>query len=60
MQLSALVLPDARRLSLGQRNQLREPARTPVEGDAAVFAMEAWLQGAQTIFVGHPLEDETD
>jgi hypothetical protein len=47
----------ARRLSSSQRNQLRQRARTSVEGDAAVFALEAWLQGAQTIFVGHPLED---
>lgn len=46
------VAKSPRSLSARQRNQLRERARTPIEGDAAVIALEAWLQGAETIFVG--------
>ncbi len=51
--------PDVRplpRLLRRQRRDLRARARTPVEGDAAIIALEAWLQGAQTVFVGEKPE----
>ena len=41
-----------RRLLPRQRDLIYARARTPVEGDAAIVALEAWLQGAQTIFIG--------
>lgn len=32
--------------------RLRAKARTPIEGEAAVFAAEAWAEGVQVMFVG--------
>lgn len=49
-----------KRFSPLHRTKLLERARTPVEGEAAVFALENWLQGAQTIFVGHQSGDEIE
>jgi hypothetical protein len=48
---SAPVFP---RLLPRQRDQIRARARSPAEGDAAIVSFEAWLQGAQTIFLGAP------
>jgi len=31
---------------------LRSRARTPIEGEAAIFAAEAWAEGIQVVFVG--------
>lgn len=44
---------DAARAALADR--LRTKARTAIEGDAAVFAAEAWAEGVQVLFVGQPL-----
>lgn len=41
------------RVALAERLVAR--ARTPIEGDAAVFAAEAWAEGVQVLFVGQPL-----
>lgn len=67
LTIKRLVQPDvrtARPLPPRQREAIRARARTPAEGDAVIVAMEAWLQGAQTIFVGvkplnpaHPEEE---
>ena len=41
------------RQALAER--LRSKARTPIEGEAAVFAAEAWAEGIQVMFVGSPV-----
>lgn len=40
--------------------RLRARARSPIEGEAAVFAAEAWSEGVQVMFVGEGLPPAVD
>ena len=45
------------RAALAER--IRARARTEIEGEAAVFAAEAWAEGVQVMFVGQPASPQT-
>ena len=46
--------PETRSVRADFSQRLRERARSPIEGEAAVFAAEAWAEGIQVVFVGGP------
>lgn len=58
---AAPALGQIRRADLPARDALaqriRSKARTPIEGEAAVFAAEAWAEGVQVMFVGSSLTE---
>lgn len=48
------VSPETRAVRADASHRLPARARSPLEGEAAVFAVEAWAEGIQVVFVGAP------
>ena len=48
------VSPETRAVRADASHRLLARARSPLEGEAAVFAVEAWAEGIQVVFVGAP------